>query len=1455
MVDAHMIGFIGIVVIIVIGIVIAYASRKKENLETLYMPEPQVIYPGHGKHHKEHDDKEGGGEPCCGNDSDMLTLMIIALMNKTMNKNTKAANANCVQRVVKHTIPQVMMRLGAYGIDMNNINYGNPSIVNTVSSIIINIIQEAMRDPDMCAEEPYPPAQCPTSIIDVDVPACNTCDTPTKPPTTTIKPPTTTIKPPTTTIKPPTTTIKPTSTTIKPTSTPTRIVANVVQGTFFIVSAARLGKCEQFLTAASCSATPKVDAPVLKLPRSRNAVWMIKKLADKTILLVANGREGTNCSNILSTTPCTGATNLSFSTKSTEAEEWLIEPVPQKVNRYYIRSVIRSPTTLTNPCKNYLSAQNCPSSPNVELNLLDKNTLNQEWLLEAASRDVLYEGDCLYSGESLYKVTDDALQTVTSKVTLTEDGDVVLTDLVMKKEWSLRKSAEHTQDDLIGKANGPFKLCLDKSGELTLYNVKGTKVWRSDTLDKANGPFMFRLKKDKADQMAECFIFGYFGMSNTPTNTLMIWHNDWLRSCEAVKKWYPTFYKEVKEADSWKNYKAAVLDKKGEQKEGKIWAGPKCDTCANTIAWYNDLYPDVVKAKKDPVRHYFEVGAKENRIWKGMGANDACIILPELKGEILLGISMNNTMWTKKNFREPWVLVPTHNCCVKSIVVMSQGWILGVGMDNRLHGKLSLAGAWKNLTDATGIIDIFEIGGVLYGIKTDNKIYKKDPFYAPWKLYNNVGATIAVDKLRDNKIMAVGTNNEMFMKDNIEPGKWTGIATGGNVKVIDFVELKNGAIIGVGMDNRLYFAENRNKFSWKQAWVADNSGTVRRIETIPVPHTAKPFPNRDVLYEGECLKSGEELVSGNGRFKLKFGADGHLDIYDNNNRTWGAGRNGEHSRLALPWKAPFKICLKPDGNLVQTDANYKGVFGTEVWQLYTGGKDNGPFRMIMQDNGNLIIAGSRQLVWANIWYRSCEGTRQHYLGTYKDIKGVDPWDHYRINVLEKAPGSKQSRMWPGPKCGSCKDAVDRYRWLYPDVKTDIIRHYSTYGAKENRIWLAKGGKDACMPITQAPTAPPNKDTLNGGECLVSGKELVSKNGVYKVKLEKNGHFVIYKNGVKDWSAGEVVNKKAPEHTRLGNITFKQPYKMCMQKDGNLVEYDSANAVVYATDTNKKAAGPFRLTMQDDGNLVVYGNQSSGLPIWAAKTFYRSCEGAREKYLRMYEDIRKANRDPWDHYREMVLDKPASQKEQRLWVGPKCGSCEEAAKSYNTSYPDVKKAGIAPSRHYFTHGNSEQRLWRAKGGKDACIPTTKPPPPPTTKPPPPSTQPPPPAVLPKCDRNNTNNIKYSNPKTNSEGKMRFEGLKKGVRCLYPVDGTAIPTQDELYIHFDDEGGGSGGGGSGGGGGGGGGGGSGTIEEYQQCGGKGGECAAKGTCVDSLWPGKSCKSGTSCRRQSEWYHQCL
>lgn len=42
--------------------------------------------------------------------------------------------------------------------------------------------------------------------------------------------------------------------------------------------------------------------------------------------------------------------------------------------------------------------------------------------------------------------------------------------------------------------------------------------------------------------------------------------------------------------------------------------------------------------------------------------------------------------------------------------------------------------------------------------------------------------------------------------------------------------------------------------------------------------------------------------------------------------------------------------------------------------------------------------------------------------------------------------------------------------------------------------------------------------------------------------------------------------------------------------------------------------------------------------------------------------------------------------------------------------------------------------------------------------------------------------------------------------------------------------------------------------EQCGGKGGDCASKGQCMDAQWPGVKCPQFSTCVRRNEWHWQC-
>jgi hypothetical protein len=118
--------------------------------------------------------------------------------------------------------------------------------------------------------------------------------------------------------------------------------------------------------------------------------------------------------------------------------------------------------------------------------------------------------------------------------------------------------------------------------------------------------------------------------------------------------------------------------------------------------------------------------------------------------------------------------------------------------------------------------------------------------------------------------------------------------------------------------------------------------------------------------------------------------------------------------------------------------------------------------------------------------------------------------------------------------------------------------------------------------------------------LAQNEMLVSPNGKYAAVMQLDGNFVINADGKAIWST-QTQGKG------------RQPYRLAMQPDGNLVIYGSsdhdvnlpgygvcaANSACIAIWSSGPGGGsaPYTLKMQDDGNLVVYN--SASLAVWAS----------------------------------------------------------------------------------------------------------------------------------------------------------------------------------------------------------------------------------------------------------------
>ena len=154
------------------------------------------------------------------------------------------------------------------------------------------------------------------------------------------------------------------------------------------------------------------------------------------------------------------------------------------------------------------------------------------------------------------------------------------------------------------------------------------------------------------------------------------------------------------------------------------------------------------------------------------------------------------------------------------------------------------------------------------------------------------------------------------------------------------------------------------------------------------------------------------------------------------------------------------------------------------------------------------------------------------------------------------------------------------------------------------------------------TANTFADTQNGDFTLTKDKKYYSPNNQYCVIFQNDGNLVVYQCDA----------KKAPVKAVWNAGTYGNPGSRCvMQKDGNLVIYNSANSALWHTHTNGKTGA--RLSIMDDGELRIYsrltqgytwtngyhgsvsqtssGNSSSGVSIAAASVVVDAVKGTVE----------------------------------------------------------------------------------------------------------------------------------------------------------------------------------------------------------------------------------------------------
>ncbi|KAK0130851.1 Mannose-specific lectin [Merluccius polli] len=195
--------------------------------------------------------------------------------------------------------------------------------------------------------------------------------------------------------------------------------------------------------------------------------------------------------------------------------------------------------------------------------------------------------------------------------------------------------------------------------------------------------------------------------------------------------------------------------------------------------------------------------------------------------------------------------------------------------------------------------------------------------------------------------------------------------------------------------------------------------------------------------------------------------------------------------------------------------------------------ENGEYKACFKDDGNFVI-----YKWAEIWDTKTNGTKPHRLLLQKDT-----------DLVIYDTGMKP--LWATGSYN--KEPSDRVRLTLTNDGQLVI------DSDGKKVW----------------------NYLSTDQELRKGDFLMSENSEYKACFKDDGNFVIYK-----WA--EIWGTKT-------NVTH--PHRLLLQKDTNLVIYDTGMKPLWASGSyNKEPSDRVRLTLTNDGQLEI---DSDGEKVWSA----------------------------------------------------------------------------------------------------------------------------------------------------------------------------------------------------------------------------------------------------------------
>lgn len=142
-----------------------------------------------------------------------------------------------------------------------------------------------------------------------------------------------------------------------------------------------------------------------------------------------------------------------------------------------------------------------------------------------------------------------------------------------------------------------------------------------------------------------------------------------------------------------------------------------------------------------------------------------------------------------------------------------------------------------------------------------------------------------------------------------------------------------------------------------------------------------------------------------------------------------------------------------------------------------------------------------------------------------------------------------------------------------DFARNVLPRGSVFNGDDNMARLAIDDSRSAKGKGSTPPAFVRVTTVN-----TEVKSLRSNNGQFRFQVLPDRNIVVRQAERIIWTSGS----RASRQPAVGS-----PFRLVLQKNGDLVAYDSASRVFWSSDTANCGPAPYTLTLKDDGNCVLF----------------------------------------------------------------------------------------------------------------------------------------------------------------------------------------------------------------------------------------------------------------------------